>query len=253
MTPFMTTSNTSTFEERLASWPDRAQGKRLILFDIDRTLLDTRGGNKRAMLRAGVHVYGETFTLDGVDRSGRLDAHILEDAASRLGQKVSPEKLDAFRQQYAIELAAELKGQKEMPGAVAWVQRLKSIEQVTLGLVTGNFESAASVKVPAIGLDFSSFTANGFGDYGDRRADLVVRARQACGDVAVAHTLIIGDTPRDIACAKANGCPCLCVATGDFTAEALYDAEAPFVVSNLVESQATAFMHTFLNSEGSIQ
>ena len=249
----MTTASTSTLEERLASWPDRAAGHRLILFDIDRTLLDTRGGNKRAMLRAGVSVYGDRFSLEGVDRSGRLDAHILEDAASRMGETVRPEHLDGFRRQYASELTHELEGQQEMPGAVAWVRRLEQIDQVRLGLVTGNFESAAAVKIPAIGLDFNAFTANGFGDRGERRADLVVRARSACPEVILHHTLIIGDTPRDIACARENGCPCLCVATGDYSAGQLYDAGAPFVVDSLVEPEATAFLADFLGNEGAIQ
>jgi phosphoglycolate phosphatase-like HAD superfamily hydrolase len=224
-----------------------------VLFDIDRTLLDTHGGNKRAMLRAGVAVYGTDFDLEGVDRSGRLDAHILQDAASRLGQSVNEEQLDAFRELYAAELKSELEHQREMPGAVAWVQALEQIQSVTLGLVTGNFGSAAAVKIPAIGLDFDVFTANGFGDAGERRADLVIRAREACPKVKKRHTLIIGDTPRDIACAKENDCPCLCVATGDFSAEQLYEVGAPFVVESLVDPDATDFISEFLLEEGPIQ
>lgn len=249
----MTTTSLSTFEDRLASWPTAAAGPRLVLFDIDRTLLDTHGGNKRAMLRAGRSVYGSSFDLEGVDRSGRLDAHILDDAASRLGQSVSEEQLDAFRDYYADELKHELEHQSEMPGAVAWVRAFERIKSVTLGLVTGNFGKAAAVKIPAIGLDFNAFTANGFGDTGQRRADLVVRARETCPEVKTHHTLIIGDTPRDIACAKENDCPCLCVATGDFSAEQLYDAGAAFVVESLIEPDATDFISEFLIEEGPIQ
>lgn len=249
----MTTTSLSTFQDRLASWPAAAAGPRLVLFDIDRTLLDTHGGNKRAMLRAGKAVYGEVFNLEGVDRSGRLDAHILHDAASRIGKSASEDQLNAFRDNYANELKHELEHQREMPGAVAWVQALEEIQSVTLGLVTGNFGSAAAVKIPAIGLNFNTFTANGFGDKGQRRADLVVRAREACSEVQIEHTLIIGDTPRDIACAKENNCPCLCVATGDFTAEQLYEAGAPLVVETLLDPEATVFVSKFLLEEGPIQ
>lgn len=238
-----------SLENRLAQWPNAAAQPRLVLFDIDRTLLDTRGGNLRAMTRAGKTVFGDRFDLDGIDRSGRLDAHILMDAASRLGETLTTDQFSEFRSRYAIELQDELAGQRIMPGAVAWVQRLAGIRGVTLGLVTGNFASAAAVKIPAIGIEFSLFTSNGFGDHGERRADLVRIARLNCPQATIGSTLIIGDTPRDIECARANGCPSLIVATGDFDADELRDAGAVNVVPDLTSPEATRFMELFLNAE----
>ncbi|MEM6853075.1 MAG: HAD hydrolase-like protein [Planctomycetota bacterium] len=245
----MKTARLDSLEQRLARWPDAAAEPRLILFDIDRTLLDTRGGNRRAMERAGRAVFGERFDLEGIDRSGRLDAHILLDATSRLGQPLAIERFNQFRARYAIELEGELAGQRVMPGAVAWVERLAEIDHVTLGLVTGNFAGAAAVKIPAVGLDFSLFEANGFGDTGERRADLVGIARLPCPQVKIGSTLIIGDTPRDIECARANGCPSLIVATGDYDAEQLRRAGAQDVVSDLTSPEATRFMNLFLRGK----
>ncbi|MBB6431367.1 HAD family hydrolase [Algisphaera agarilytica] len=245
----MKTARLDSLEERLVRWPAAAAEPRLILFDIDRTLLDTCGGNRRAMERAGRTVFGERFDLEGIDRSGRLDSHILMDAAYRLGQHLLAEQFNQFRTQYAIELESELDGQRVMPGAVAWVKRLAEIENVTLGLVTGNFASAAAVKIPAIGLDFSVFKANGFGGTGERRADLVGIARLRCPQAKIESTLIIGDTPRDIECARANGCPSLIVATGDYDADQLREAGAEDVVSDLTSPEATRFMNLFLRGK----
>lgn len=232
---------------RIAAWPRAAGGPRLVLFDIDRTLLDTRGGNRRAMTRAGVAVFGDRFSLDGVDRSGRLDAHILRDAASRLGVEPTDAQFDGFRRRYASELEAELGGQRAMPGALAWVERLSGVASVTLGLVTGNFADAARIKLPAIGLDFGLFQANGFGDAGADRAELVGLARRRAPGVPAGATLIIGDTPRDVACARAHGCPCLGVATGAFGREVLAAAGASLVVDDLTTPAATMFMSGFLS------
>jgi len=243
----MTTTSFTTFAERLASWPESADGPRLVLFDIDRTLLDTCGGNKRAMSRAGCSVFGDLFDLEGIDRSGQLDCLILTEALAKLGEQLTNDHLESFRTAYAEELASELSGQVAMPGALAWVNRLSQIHHVILGLVTGNFASAAAVKLPAIGLDFDAFVANGFGDHGERRADLVSRARAACPQAADEQTLIIGDTPRDVACARDNGCLCLCVATGDYTPAQLRDAGAPFVVDDLTRPEATDFIQGFLS------
>ncbi|MEM6458444.1 MAG: HAD hydrolase-like protein [Planctomycetota bacterium] len=245
----MKTARLDSLEERLVRWPDAAAEPRLILFDIDRTLLDTRGGNRRAMERAGRTVFGERFDLEGIDRSGRLDSHILMDAASRLGEPLTSERFNQFRVRYAIELKSELDGQRAMPGAVAWVKRLAEIGHVTLGLVTGNFASAAAVKIPAVGLDFSVFRANGFGDTGERRADLVGIARLRCPQAKIDSTLVIGDTSRDIECARANGCPSLIVATGDFDADQLRAAGADDVVSDLTSPEATRFMDLFLRGK----
>ncbi|MEM9882396.1 MAG: HAD hydrolase-like protein [Planctomycetota bacterium] len=245
----MKTASLESLEERLVRWPDATAAPRLVLFDIDRTLLDSCGGNLRAMSRAGETVFGERFDLEGIDRSGRLDSHIVMDAASRIGVPLTPERFNGFRDRYAIELQSELDGQRVMPGAVAYVERLAAIENVTLGLVTGNFAGAAAVKIPAIGLDFALFTANGFGDTGKRRADLVAIARLGCPQASIESTLIIGDTPRDIECARANGCPSLIVATGDFDADQLREAGARDAVSDLTSPEATRFMDLFLRGK----
>jgi phosphoglycolate phosphatase len=108
---------------------------------------------------------------------------------------------------------------------------------VTLGLVTGNYRQAAPLKISAAGLSPGSFSLGAFGDEAPTRPELVALALGRWSERGARpdpdRVIVIGDTPRDVACAHANGCRCLAVATGWHSAETLRVAGADAVVPDL--------------------
>jgi phosphoglycolate phosphatase len=225
---------------------------RLVLFDIDGTLLLGGGAGGRAMGRAGQAVLGPAFSLEGIDFAGALDTWIYAEAARRMAYVDAHTRHTAFHDAYLIELAREL-AEAELrpvllPGVLELVNRLAASPELTLGIVTGNYRRAAPLKLAAVGLDPSRFTIGAFADEAETRPALVRLAMQrfaALGKTpAASHTLVIGDTPRDVACARENGCRCLAVATGNYSVDALVRAGADAVVSDLTD---TTYLDEWLN------
>jgi len=224
----------------LASNRPSIRGPKLLLFDIDGTMLRSHGGALKAMTRAARRLFGPTFSLEEVDRNGQLDPKIIGIALDLNGVRATPEQLLAFRDFYIEELRAELGLTRILPGVLDLLTRLRAIEGVLLGLVTGNYAGVARIKLPAVGIDPSWFVANGFGDEGSTRSELVRRAMDAAASLVGrpihgSDVIVVGDTPRDVECAKANGCACLGVATGNFTRQELEAAGADAVVPDLTD------------------
>ena len=215
---------------------------KLLLFDIDGTLLLSRGGALRAMTRAARPLFGDRFSLEEVDRNGQLDPKIIAMALEWNGVRATPQELEAFREAYLVELEGELDTMRALPGAVELLARLRRTGGVVLGVVTGNYAGAARMKLPVVGIDPAWFVANGFGDEAPTRGELVRLAMERAASVAGrpldgGDVIVIGDTPRDVACARANGCASLAVATGNFTTEALEAAGADAVVPDLTNPE----------------
>ncbi len=216
---------------------------KLLLFDIDGTLLIGHGAGSRAMTRAGKAVCGEAFSLRGVLISGGLDPLIYAGAARNMGLE-DPERLhDAFRERYLLELQAELAAAERKPQALPGVRALLSLlaarSDVVIGLVTGNYRRAAPIKLQSVGLRHEAFALGAFGDEAPTRAGLV---RLALGRsprrIPPEDAIVIGDTPRDVECARANGCACLAVATGGHSMDELRAAGASRVVADLSDPDA---------------
>jgi len=202
--------------------------RRLILFDIDGTLVSTRGAGIRAMVQGGRDVFGAGFSGDGVEASGRLDPAIMADmlAASRVN--ASLEQLDAFKRAYIRRLEETLLpegGVRPLPGVLELVASLAASSDVVLGLLTGNFPESGEIKVRRAGLDFDLFLVSAWGSDSrstpPHRHDLPPIAMQRFQDrfgapVPPERVTIVGDTPHDISCARASGCRSLAVATGRY-------------------------------------
>jgi phosphoglycolate phosphatase len=207
----------------------------LLLWDIDGTLLlraSTEHG--RALRSAAARVHG----LDGLDGvaaeyAGRTDAAILRDLLRLAG--VSDSEIDARAEEVrgaSAEAFARLcpddlsgfvaPGVPEVLGALA--SRPAEFRQA---LLTGNFEPIARLKLERAGLGGYFEGAEGaFGSDSVSRAELPVIARRRAGSWPRERTVVIGDTPRDIACARADEVRVVAVATGPFGIEALADADA---------------------------
>ena len=216
--------------------------KKLLLFDLDGTLLLTGGAGVKGMEEAGVGLFGEAFSLKPVRVAGGLDPLIYAEATRLAGVENAHEHHDRFRDHYLEilhrNMVDEAYRKQVLPGILELLSKLRKDPRVVLGLVTGNYTAAVPIKLRAVGIDPAWFSINAFGDEAPDRPGLVRLARDrfcarygreiACGD-----TIVIGDTPQDVHCAHANGCICLAVATGMYSFEQLQEAGADVVVRDL--------------------
>lgn len=213
---------------------------KLLLFDVDGTLLRSYGGALRAMTRAARRLFGSAFDLEPVDRSGRLDSQILRMALELNRVQATPEELDGFRKLYLEELRAEVKWMRLLPGVRELLEQLHATEGIVLGLATGNYAEAARMKLQVVGIDPHWFAVGGFGDLAATRSQLVRLAVEEAASlvgrpIRGGDVIVIGDTPRDVESARANGCACVAVATGNYTAEVLQAAGADAVLADLTD------------------
>jgi phosphoglycolate phosphatase-like HAD superfamily hydrolase len=213
----------------------------LLLFDVDGTILIGNGAGARAMTRAGLAACGEGFTLEGIVISGGMDPVIFAEAARNMGLENHGAHHDAFRDLYLAELERELaSGTVLLPGIATLLASLAGRTDITLGLVTGNYQRAVALKFAAVGLGLDAFVLGAFGDEAPTRPGLVAlaleRYRTLRGTpIEPARVIVIGDTPRDVQCAQQNGCRAFAVATGKYAAHELRDAGADYVVKDLAD------------------
>lgn len=216
----------------------------LILFDIDGTLLSSEGVGRASMLAAGRELFGDHFTFDGVDVSGRLDGLIWRDLAARNGVELSEEHHRIFRETYGRHLKQNLSTSdrtRVMPGVHALLDALRACESLTLGLLTGNYAETGQMKISAVGIDPQWFPVQAWGDQADHRRGLPSRAMaQYVGrghrSIDPANVVIIGDTPHDVDCATFNGCRSLAVGTGGFSLDELRAAQPDLAVETLEDT-----------------
>lgn len=221
--------------------------RKLVLFDIDGTLVLTGGAGLRAMNRAIEEVLGHPEGLDGIPVAGRTDWSILVDAVTKVGRHMNTELLDTLRDRYVANLAVEIqhpgKGVKSvMPGIRELLDELDRRDDVFVGLLTGNFEEGARIKLGHFDL-WRYFACGAYGgDAADRNALVpfaIARAR-LCGlpDITAHDVLVVGDTPHDVACAHAAGAVPIAVATGHHTVEQLRESGAQIVFDDLSDTRA---------------
>ncbi len=218
-----------------------------MLFDIDGTLVVTGGAGQRAMNRAFHDVFGIPEAFKGVDLAGRTDTSIVGDAFARLGMAADVDNTSRFRERYLVCLQEEVPrpgtGKRVLPGISPLLDALEPDARNFLALLTGNYADAAEVKLGHFDL-WRYFRCGAFGeDHGDRNhlVPVAMRRARACGlppHVEAVHTVVIGDTPRDVACAHAHGARCLAVATGEHSADALRGAGADVVFDDLGDTPA---------------
>ena len=199
--------------------------RRLILWDVDGTLLHSKGASVRAYLRALRAVYQLNGELARVTMHGKTDGQIALELLAHHDhtEEQALERLDRFREAYAAELElarAELAADMVvLPGVREVLERLRALG-VRQSLLTGNFEAAARVKLGCAGLDgYVDFEIGAFGsDHRDRDCLVPIAieklARLHGVVLAPEEVVVIGDTPRDIACARAGGARAVAVATG---------------------------------------
>ncbi|MGI8619187.1 MAG: HAD family hydrolase [Gemmatimonadaceae bacterium] len=221
---------------------------KLVLFDIDGTLLSSEGAGMRAMRAALTELFG-TMGDPAYRYDGKTDKQIVRDLMRRHGHddEYIDDRMDALLELYLEGLTREVKAgeriPRTLPGIPELLDELEGTEHVTLGLLTGNIEAGARVKLAAAGVDFSRFRVNAFGSDHEHRPELPgVAQRRAAGflgrELEGDAIYVIGDTPADIRCGEAIGARAIGVATGHYSLEELRLHEPFAAFENLAETSA---------------
>jgi phosphoglycolate phosphatase len=215
---------------------------RLILFDIDGTLVDC-GPQVRPLFAAALkEVFGTMGDIYGYSFAGRTDPRIVLDLVTGTGvpEEEVMARLPRMRETYLsrLERALDRQGMRLLPGVLDMLEDLARRDDVVLALLTGNWEPGARTKLSRFDLN-RFFPFGAFGCDAVDRCDLpplaLDRAEREVGRrFTPEETLIIGDSIHDVACASAHGIPCLAVATGHTPAEVLDEAGADWVIPDLL-------------------
>ena len=215
-----------------------------VLFDIDGTLLDMRGAGRRSFVRTLERVFGWKDDIAYVNFAGNTDLNVLLQVARKHRRRLGPSDLRRFFARLPVELrqtAAETR-LRIYPGVRRLLQRLSADPRVVLGLVTGNVEASARVKLEQFDLH-NHFVLGAFGDDHADRARIarlaLRRVRRHVGrGCRVGDCFLIGDTPLDISAAHRIGATAVAVATGKFSVADLRAAGEDHVLSNLSRTAA---------------
>lgn len=200
----------------------------VLLFDIDGTLITTGGAGRRAIERAFERLHARRDACDGISFGGMTDRAIARGGLSAIGAPCDERAIDELLAAYVAILEEEV--------ALATTYRIhQGIEPAldaalgrdacAIGLGTGNIRHGARLKLTRVGI-YERFAFGGFGCDHEDRAELLRMgaargAEQLKAPLAECRVVVIGDTPKDVAAAKAIGAESIAVATGFFSAEAL--------------------------------
>ncbi|HEX3818677.1 MAG TPA: HAD family hydrolase [Chthoniobacterales bacterium] len=197
--------------------------KRLLLFDIDGTLIDSGGAGVQALRDALRAQFGFDDGLEGIEIAGRTDTGIVHQIFQKRKISLTSKGVSEFLDLYAENLERELpqRNGRLLPGIGELLIRLQARPQNVIGLLTGNIQRGARLKLQHYGIwDFFEF-----GAFADDHHDRNELGAFACERARAKHAIdflandidVIGDTPHDIACGKAIGARTIAVATGNFS------------------------------------
>ena len=211
--------------------------RRVVLFDVDGTLIDSGGAGGRSWAFA----FREAFGVDGDIRKfsevGMTDPVVARETfRGALGREPTTDEVIRLMMRYVLRLPEEVAsspGYRVMPGVRDLLDRLVEADTL-LGLVTGNIEGAAHIKISRAALG-RYFLFGGYGSDSSVRSELtraaIARAEALSGhSIDPAEVMVVGDTPRDIEAAHGAGTMAVGVATGEFTVAQLEGAGADHVM-----------------------
>ncbi len=218
---------------------------KLLLFDIDGTILNSGGAGKRAMVQAFEEVFGVKDGFRGIHMSGKTDPLILREALEQVGMPFEPNRAEDFKRRYFELLAVEIEKpnafKKLMPGILELIRHLHGTDDVELGLLTGNWRRGAELKLGHFGL-MDYFSVGAFGDDSEDRNQLLPfaleRFKKEHGQpVEAKNVYVIGDTPRDVQSARPYGAKTVAIATGTYSIDDLRAEKPGFIFRDLTDWQ----------------
>lgn len=218
---------------------------KLVLFDIDGTLIDSGGAGTRSLDLAFKELFSIDNAFEGISMAGKTDIQIMKEGIVRhnlpSGNGILPEIINAYIKNLFIEINNDKKHVK--PGIKEALKMLISENgDYQLGLLTGNIEQGARIKLDPFDLN-RYFPSGAFGnDDEDRNKLLPIAAERfrkiSDREIHFKDCIIVGDTPRDVYCAKPYGASCIAVATGPYSVSSLVEAGADVVFENLSDTDA---------------
>ena len=228
---------------------------KLVLFDIDGTILWTDGAGRRAIHRALREVFG-TIGPEGHWFDGKTDRQIVRELMGLAGHADAhiDANMDELLSRYVRYLEEELRALPQrprvLPGIGELLDALEAREDVLLGLLTGNLEDGARVKLEAAGVSFARFRANAFGSDAEQRPLLPAIAKKRAEallrrELAGRDVVVIGDTPADVTCGREIGARAVGVATGRYSLADLGAHGAHATFESLADTAAV--LHAILD------
>jgi phosphoglycolate phosphatase-like HAD superfamily hydrolase len=222
---------------------------RLVLFDIDGTILLSAGAGRRAILAALEREYGSCDAWGEIRFDGKTDPQILGELLSAAGREAecTAERIAELGRAYVALLGEELarNGHRStvLPGVPQILDQVEARDGAVLGLLTGNFVQGAGLKLRAAGIDPNRFRVGAYGSDSAVRADLppVAAQRSAAlfGRVPWGpDVVIVGDTPADVTCGNSIGARAIGVATGHYSVRELKAAGAAAAFETLADTDA---------------
>ena len=218
--------------------------RKLVLFDIDGTLLVTKGATRASNALAIQETFGVTVDVMTHPFGGKTDWQILREVLERYGitGKEIGQKMSAYEHAFARQLSAVIHNFDGMalPGAHTLVNALDERDDVLVGLVTGNTSMTAAVKLQALDFEPETFVVGAFGSEADDRnllpklaLDRAIRLTKQ--DILPADVIIVGDTVKDVACARALGGVAVTVFTGYEARENIIHAQPDYMLEDLTQ------------------
>jgi phosphoglycolate phosphatase-like HAD superfamily hydrolase len=219
--------------------------KKLVLFDIDGTLLNHKG-DKQYWKQTFKQVYHIDADVEEINYFGMIDSEIIV-ALARMKSVPDTEIDSKLKAALAalgeyVERRVQATEIQVLPGVLETLRLLQTDPDILIGLLTGNERRKAWAKLRLVGLD-QFFALGAFGDEALERATLVTiaidRAEAMLGQIVPpANVFVVGDTPRDVACAKANGVVSVAVAAGNASLEELRRAEPDFLLNDFGDGRS---------------
>jgi len=211
---------------------------KLFLFDIDGTIL-TSGAGRRALAAGARAYFGPEADINGIEIAGRTDKLIAIQLLEKLGRPVTEAAIAGFLDQYLHQLALHLPNYERevLPGILPLLETLRMRPNVELGLLTGNLEKGAKLKLDHAGV-WHFFGFGAFADDSHERDELGPHAlrranKRSDHEFDPDSVFVIGDTPHDVQCARAIDAKAVAVATGKYSREELAQCEPDFLFDDL--------------------
>lgn len=213
----------------------------LVLFDVDQTLVETARAGRDALDETFAELFGVTGAFRDAPLAGRTDRGILLAGLARHRIAPGDPRVAGFFPRYLERLELNLADRagrlRVLPGVEPLLDRLAAAGH-RLGLLTGNIRAGARLKLERLGLARRFPDGGAFGDEEARREPLLPRALAALGWTGgPARVLVVGDTPGDIACARAGGARAAAVATGPYSRAELAAHRPDLALDSLVDAQ----------------
>jgi phosphoglycolate phosphatase-like HAD superfamily hydrolase len=218
---------------------------RLVLFDIDGTLVHTGGAGVKAFAKVFATEFGAVDGFERLKFAGRTDMSLVREFFEYHQIAATPENFERFFDRYVFWLDHILAHSrtKTCPGIAEFIRDLKTLPQPPLlGLLTGNIKLGAEIKLRHFDL-WTEFETGAFADDSEDRDEIAAVARQRAGRILGDplpgdQILVIGDTPFDIGCGRVIGAKVLAVATGGATIEELRQHQPDWAVEDLTRIRA---------------